>query len=163
MSITQSRLQDLLSYDPETGLFTWLVQRGPARAGDVAGCVSSGGYCRIRLDGRLYEGHRLVWLYLFNRAPAHEIDHVNGLRHDNRLVNLREATDSQNQGNRALGRDNKSGFKGVFWRESTERWYAKITYQGKQKHLGSFTDSASAKAAYDQAAGELFGEFARPA
>ncbi len=101
----QSRMYDLMSYDPETGLFTWLVSRGAVRAGDVAGCTHiQSGYIYITIDGIDHLAARLAHLYMTGKSPQPTIDHINQKRADNRWVNLREATFQEqriNQGNRA--------------------------------------------------------------
>lgn len=90
-----------------------------------------------------------------------ETDHRNGDGLDNRRVNLRCATRTQNNANSRLRSDNTSGFKGVLWNRQRRRWYARITIDGRQRHLGSFGDPGEAARAYDAAAREVFGEFAR--
>ncbi|WP_376956428.1 HNH endonuclease signature motif containing protein (plasmid) [Azospirillum sp. A26] len=158
--LTQARLRELLHYDPETGVFTWLVRRQGIRADRAAGCVSSPGYILIGVDGRLCRAHRLAWLYMTGEWPAAEIDHINRARGDNRWNNLRLATGSQNQGNRSVNSDNKSGVKGVSWSQKRGMWKAQIGAAGKRRCLGYFPDCAVAAAAYAAAAAEHFGEFA---
>src|ERR1019366_3461065 len=98
--LTVQRLKELLSYDRNTGKFIRLKTRGPYVAGSVAGTVSDLGYRSIFIDGRIYKEHRLVWLYITDKWPAWEIDHINRDPSDNRIENLREATPSQNMPNR---------------------------------------------------------------
>jgi hypothetical protein len=101
----QSRMYDLMNYDPETGLFTWLVSRGAVRAGDVAGCIHiQSGYIYITIDGKQHLAARLAYLFMTGRFPQPTVDHKNQNRADNRWVNLREADFQQqriNQGDRA--------------------------------------------------------------
>src|SRR3990167_3120706 len=102
--ISQQRLKELLSYNPNTGEFTRLVAtgiHGCNKAGVVVGCLSdhpTQGYILIRVnnDGILYRAHRLAWLYVYGFWPPADIDHINGNRSDNRIVNLRSVTRSQN-------------------------------------------------------------------
>lgn len=115
--------------------------------------------------GRSYKNEHGAWsterLHTFLTAwPL--VDHINGNGLDNRRANLRPATPSQNTANARMPSDNTSGFKGVGWFARTGRWRAYITYQGRQKHLGYFDIAEEAALAYDAAARELFGEFARP-
>lgn len=152
---TQSHLKELLHYDPETGVFTWAVSRSGVRIGDVAGCLKRNGYRYIGVDGRDYLAHRLAWLYMTGLWPADQIDHINGVKDDNRLVNLREATHLQNHQNRALDVKNTSGFLGVSWHRVTEKWRAYISVGGQQKHLGLFTRPEDAYAAHLTAKAEL--------
>ena len=131
--ITQVRLQELLSYDPETGIFRWKVDRnGNAKKGEVAGSIASDGYRAIRIDGRHYFAHRLAWFFVHGMWPADQIDHLNGRRADNRLANLREATNRENQQNLRRARSgSRSGLLGVSWHGQKGRWRAEIRYNGK--------------------------------
>lgn len=153
MSITPTRLRELLHYDPDTGVFTWRVSRGGmAQAGSVAGTTHPQGYLRITVDRRLYLAHRLAFFYTHGRWPTNEIDHVNCVRSDNRLINLREATRSENkQNSRCAQMNSKSGLLGVCWDKRRGRWVAKITLDGNTMHLGYFDSSEEAHAAYLEA------------
>jgi hypothetical protein len=155
--ITAERLRKLLHYDPETGVFTWRMQRGPAAAGAVAGSPHRDGYVCIGIDGRWYLAHRLAWLYMSGEWPENQIDHHDGKRSNNRIANLRPATHAQNQMNsRAYG---QSGRKGVSWNRG--RWQARIRVNRVLIHLGRFDDKEEAAAAYALHARKHFGEFAR--
>jgi len=161
--LTAERLRELLSYDPDTGLFHWRRQKGRASAGDKAGRFSfTHGYIDIGIDGCLYRAHRLAWLYIYGKWPT-EMDHINGVRNDNRLVNLRQCTVSENRSNRGASPRNTSGFKGVSKRANDGKWIAQIKKNGKVTWLGSFDDPAEAHAAYCKAAKVIHGEFARTA
>src|SRR5215468_6803827 len=89
-----------------------------------AGCRKTDGYVHIGVDGRTYSAHRLAWFYVYGVWPEHDIDHMNGVRGDNRLVNLREATHIQNCRNSRTCRPNKNGFRGVKQTESGYRYEA---------------------------------------
>ncbi len=161
--LTAERLRELLHYDPTTGIFTWLVKpSGNVKAGDRAGSPNDRGYLGIGISNHLYISHRLVWLYVYRRWPTNHIDHINGNKIDNRLVNLREATNHQNQANAAIRKDNKSGLKGVWWHSRDKCWCSKIRINGKSRHLGYFDTAEEAHAVYRSAAIEAFGEFANP-
>jgi hypothetical protein len=100
--LTQARLRELLSYDPETGTFIWRTRsnpRGPDLTGRRAGGLDGEGYWHIRIDGKLYGGHRLAWLWVHGRLPNGRLDHINRSQADNRIANLREANPSQNRAN----------------------------------------------------------------
>lgn len=161
MPIAHSRLLELLKYDRRTGIFRWRVNRpGHARAGDVAGCVNVHGYVQIGVDGGRYLAHQLAVFYVTGEWVP-EVDHRNRDGIDNRWRNIRPASRSQNQGNKAVTSANTSGVKGVSWDEQTNRWRAKISINGATKHLGRFDLKSAAAAAYRTAAEAHFGEFAR--
>lgn len=92
--LTQEVLKSLLYYDPETGIFVWLVTRQRSPAGKEAGGYDEKGYRRICVNGTKVRAHRLAWLYMTGEWPEDQLDHINGLKDDNRFVNLREATNS---------------------------------------------------------------------
>jgi hypothetical protein len=162
IEITAERLRELLHYDPETGVFTRRVSTNNAyRVGDIAGGINSQGYLQIRLDKRLYKAHRLAWLYVHGELPPADVDHINGIKNDNRLGNLRPATRSQNQANMRKHDANTSGYKGVSWNQQHRKWRANIRVNGRLKYLGAFDGPAEAHAAYLRAAEGGFGEFAR--
>jgi hypothetical protein len=111
--VTAERLHELLHYDPETGVFTWLMNKGWVRAGAVARYQDSFGYRRIMIDKRHYLAGRLAFLWMEGRWPKFEIDHNNLQPSDNSWFNLREATPPQNNANAPLMVTNTSGVKGV--------------------------------------------------
>ena len=155
-------LRQLLSYNPGTGVFTWLVAlRLGKPAGDVAGTLGADGYISISILRRKYKAHRLAWLYLHGEWPKDEIDHINGDRADNRLANLRPATRHKNSANKRRYSNNQSGRKGVNWHRQHQKWCTRITVNGKRKHIGLFHSLEDAADAYRRAAIENFGEFAR--
>lgn len=159
--LTQEVLHQILRYDPETGLFTRLFTMGAGLAGQTAGALDKDrGYIVIRIFGRNYLAHRLVWLYVHGRWPTTKVDHRNRIRHDNRLNNLREATDTQNAQNTSLNSRNTSGHKGVSWNKQKGKWRAVIVVTKKQRHLGHFADLDDAVACRLAAEAQVFGEFA---
>jgi hypothetical protein len=158
--ITAEELRELLDYDPEAGVFTWRVSRGGCVAGSKAGSPDRDGYIRVSLNKRFYGAHRLAWLYVHGEWPSHEIDHINCDSADNRIANLRPATRSQNKANTGPYRTNTSGVKGVHWHVRAARWVARVQVNGREKHLGCFTNIEDAAAAYRSAAEKHFGEFA---
>jgi hypothetical protein len=164
--LTQDSVRELFIYNEETGEFLNRVNRGhgwrQAKEGQKAGSLSpSDGYLRIRIDGRGYPVHRLAWLYVYGQWPSGEIDHINRIRDDNRLFNLREASISQNRWNRSKNRNNTSGLKGVCFNKKEGKWQASIGVYGKLVHLGLHKTIEAAHAAYCAAAEQFHGEFAR--
>ena len=174
--ITPTELQELLDYDPETGVITWKWRaRGwfcslraqavwnAKWAGREAGCVSAWGYRVVKLSGKAKKAHCVIWAVVHGEwmPPGHFVDHINGDRADNRLANLRKATRAENGYNRAKGSNNTSGFKGVSFYAPYQMWCARIGHGGgKRQHLGYFLTAAEAATAYEQAARELHGKFA---
>lgn len=163
MSLTRERLSALLDYNPDTGQFMNRVSRRRVAAGSIAGTVNARGYRLIAVDCRRYLAHRLAWYYMTGVWPRFEIDHRDGDTSNNRWRNLREATRAQNQRNVRKHRDNRSGFKGVSRDKRTEKWLAKITFEGRPRRIGLFNTPEEAAAAYDREAQQLFGEFKRAA
>lgn len=155
----------MLSYDEGTGYFAWLVQKnsfgGKVKVGAEAGYINPNGYREIRLNGKLYLGHRLAWFYTNREWPQSEMDHINGDPADNRISNLRCVTSSQNKMNTRVRSDNASGHKGVSWGKSVNKWVARIGVNGKYKHLGCFESIDEAVAARAAAEKIYHGEYAR--
>lgn len=157
--MTQNKLKELLSYDPETGVFIWRESKGSCGRGGIAGCLDeSDGYVRIRIDRTGYRAHRVAWLYVYGRAPNGNLDHANKVRHDNRIKNLREGTRAQHAANRLKPR--REGLKGASWSASNKKWQAQIQKDGLKIFLGYFKTEQEAHAAWWEKAQELFGEFA---
>lgn len=148
--LTQADLKKLLHYDRETGAFTWALKFcKKVRVGGVAGTAQHG-YVRIAILGTFYYAHRLAWLYMQGRWPVDQIDHINGVRSDNRWVNLREATNSTNQQNlRKAKKHNQQGLLGVT--KNRRGFSARIRTNGVTKHLGTYRTIELAHAAYIQA------------
>lgn len=149
-TLTQERLKGLLHYDPETGVFRWKVSRGSAKARTVAGYVNEQGYLRMVIDRKWYLAHRLAWFYTHGVWPEFDIDHRNHITTDNRIVNLREATRSENCTNQVRAKsNNKSGFLGVSKHKHTGYWCASIQLKGKRAGvIGYFNTPEEAHAAY---------------
>jgi len=163
VSLTRARLSEVLSFDAESGAFTWRVSRGrSAKRGQIAGYARADGYSTIKVDGRRYYAHRLAWFWVHGEWPS-EIDHVSGNPAQNGKGLLRPATHSQNLANAKRRSDNSSGFKGVSLNKRTKRWRAQITKDGVGRHLGEFDTPQEAHRAYVAAARRIHGRFARAA
>lgn len=151
-------IADILHYSPNTGIFTWLISASSrAIKGQRAGCKNSRGYRAIRYKGKQYRENRLAFLYMTGAWPKGVVDHYNHVCDDNRWVNLRDCTPSQNRGNTLVFK-NKSGYKGVYAERG--KWKASIGFKGKTKYIGRFDCIHVAAKAYNKMALNLFGEFA---
>jgi hypothetical protein len=159
--ITQQELKDLLHYDPNTGLFTWRVSLNTRiKEGQEAGCLNNLGYVKITIRRRRHSAHRLAWLYVYGHNPPQYIDHINGVCSDNRAVNLRLATHSENLANAKKRKNTVCHLKGVTLR-GDGRYLARITVKNTQIYLGRYDTEQEAHAAYVAAAEKEFGAFAR--
>ena len=150
----------VLKYDPETGHFAWIVNSTRIKVGDKAGTVDSRGYIRIRIGSRKYAAHRLAWTIATGKSPGEKtIDHINGDKSDNRIANLRLATNAENQRNKGAYRCKAALPKGVFWNKDKGRFHAAIRVDRKLNHLGYFDTQEQAELAYAEAAKKLHGQF----
>ena len=152
------RLRQVLSYDPETGIFKWLVTRNQKHAGSPAGNLRLDGWRMIKVDGRFYFAGQLAWFYMTGTWATKDVDHINRNRDDNRFSNLREASRSQNAFN---SRGRKSGLKWAYWNKNLNRWQSSIRVDGKNLSQGYYDTPEEAHAAAYLAAKRLRGEFAR--
>ena len=146
--ISPEEVADILKYDSESGIFTWIKPRPKVRVGNIAGSLSADGYVRVTIYHRRYMAHRLAWLFTYGQWPPHEIDHIDGNRSNNKACNLRLSTSAENNQNISLGKNNKSGYLGVGWLASSNAWRAQIQVSGKNKYLGLFSTAELAHAAY---------------
>jgi hypothetical protein len=147
--LTAQRLREVIRYSPEIGEFRWSVGRRGIAKGSLAGSPNGHGYLRITIDGKRYCAHRLAWLFMTGKWPAHDIDHINGDRSDNRFSNLREATRAENMQN--IGprqRQNTSGLTGVSPCKITGKWLASITVDRRSIYIGRFATKEEARAAF---------------
>lgn len=151
-ALTLERLRQVLDYDAATGAFTWKERTSKCtRIGASAGSNTASGYLRIFIFGREYLAHRLAWMYVHGEMPRSLIDHINGVRTDNRIANLRDASRAVNQQNQRRAMvTNHLGVLGVRQR-TTNSFSATLVIDGKPKHLGSFKTAELAHAAYVEA------------
>lgn len=160
MDITKQFLHELFEY--RDGHLFWKVdRRGNKLMGKQASRLKkSNGYHEVTINKKKYYAHRLIFMMIYGRWPV-QIDHIDGDRSNNLISNLREATNAQNNRNTGIRSTNKSGFKGVSYYKSANRYIAKITVNYKGIHLGCFDTAQEAHEAYKKAAFHLHGEFAR--
>jgi hypothetical protein len=159
-ALTCEYIRSRLDYDPTTGILTW--RNGP-RCGKAAGHYNADGYVQIRLDGVLYQAHRLAWLHYHGSLPESGIDHRDLNGSNNAISNLREADQTHNLANTKIRSNNKSGFKGVHFYKTRNKWVAVIKKRGTRTHLGYYDTPECAAQAYRDAAERLYGDYARTA
>jgi len=148
--LTQDRLKEVLFYDPDTGIFVWRQRMAAHKGqiGDIAGTVKPRGYVNIQIQRRVYQAHRLAWLYVHGEWPAQQIDHINRNPSDNRIANLRDVSASVNRRNCRHPRNVSSIYKGVSRSRGREKWAAQIVYDGRPHYLGIFGTQEEAREAY---------------
>lgn len=172
--ITPEYIRELLDYDPQTGDFIWMRRKlrsnfermdkiwNSRLAGKpVAKRKHRHGHLQIGLHCKNYMAHRVAWAHYYGKWPEHDIDHKNGNPADNRITNLRLATDSENLCNAKIRINNTSGIKGVSWNKKSHKWYAYINKDSKMIGIGRFHCFGRAIAARKVAEKELHGEFVR--
>lgn len=164
--LTHAQLREILSYDPETGWFTWLVSNSQF-VGRIAGHRHDPGtgqaYWLIKIDRVQHKAHRLAWFYMTGKWPEALIDHRDCDGLNNVWANLREADSSTNTQNSRCRSDSRAGLKGVNFNARLGKWTARIKAGARRIYLGSFGTPEAAHAAYKTAAEKAFGEFARAA
>lgn len=154
--LTAERARELFAFNPDTGELRNRVGRSlRARAGEIAGSFRRDGRLSVSVGYRRYLVHRLIWLIVHGEWPPADVDHINNLRNDNRISNLRLATRSENNQNAKLRRSNSSGFQGVSQDKRRGKWVAEITANGRRVRRGGFDTPESAHAAYLVAKAEL--------
>jgi hypothetical protein len=162
-------LRSVLMYDSLNGEFRWKYREDVPNningrvAGKVAGTVTPNGYVAITINKRIYQAHRLAWLFVNGEWPDDEIDHINGDPGNNRIDNLRLATRQENQRNVGLRKNNTTGVPGVSWHTASGKFRAAIRTGGKRLHLGLFDTLEEAAAARRAAEIKYYGNFRRVA
>lgn len=148
----ETALRDAFTYNPETGdLF--------ASSGNPAGCLTRAGYRQVSYKGEKILAHRLAFLLVTGEWPCALVDHINGIRSDNRWCNLRAASRAENQWNRKLSRDSLSGVKGVS--SNASKWRARLLVRGRLRHLGTYSSPEEAGEVVRLVRDMLHGNFAR--
>lgn len=170
---SQEYLLECFDYNQDTGVLRWKVRPREHFATEhgwkisnsqcachVVGAISDQGYLLVGINYRIYRVHRIIWMMAYGRFTELHIDHINGNRTDNRLANLREATEAENHRNCRISRNNKSGFKGISFHKRSGKYQAAIRTDGARTHLGYFSTPQEAHAAYCAAADKYHGQFA---
>lgn len=154
------KVLDALSYDPDTGIFRWVVDPTSwISAGAIAGTKTPTGHIVIKYSGKNYPASRIAWKKVYGYDPRLEVDHINRNQLDNRICNLRLASGSQNNQNKTTRIDNTSGFPGVSFVRHIRKWKAKINIDGRYHNLGYYKTREAAYKIYKEASLKLHGEF----
>ena len=155
--ITQYELKNLVSYNPETGIFTRLVSTSSnANVGNIAGYISGNGYKYFSIKNKEVLAHRMAWIYVYGELNG-QIDHINRDRSDNRICNLRVINQSENNRNMPIKSHNTTGYPGVSFRKDTGKYRSTIHHNGKSKSLGCFETAYQAFEAYKTFHNENYG------
>ena len=141
-----AKIFDELHYDEFSGFFIWKITRNRIHAGQRAGTIDVKGYRRIRYRGDSYFAHQLAFYFVNKRFSSMQVDHINGMRDDNRISNLREATQAENSQNQGLGQRNTTGFLGVT--KLGTKFVASAKINGVCTHLGVYDNPNDAHDAY---------------
>ena len=157
--MTQELLKELFEYREDGHFYRKVAGKG-TKVGKIAGGKNDKGYIILRIKDKQYRLHRLIWLYHYGLFPTNQIDHINGIKNDNRIDNLREANNSQNNANKPKRLNCSSKFKGVSWAKREQKWRVRIRINWKEKYLGFYHEESAAAEAYNEAAIKHFGEFA---
>lgn len=151
-------LHKRLRYEPETGKLFWrdceeMSKQWRKRHDGKEAFISHNGcgYLRGQLNGKYFFAHRVIFALNHGQWPADQIDHINGIRTDNRISNLRVVNNSENARNQSMKKSNTSGVCGVCWDKSKKKWQARIVVDGRFKHLGYFTTIETAAASREEA------------
>lgn len=152
--ITAQELRRVIGYDPATGFMYNL------KTGNSAGYATDDGYIRVTIGDRKYMAQRLAWLYVYGTWPS-LVDHINGDRSDNRINNLREVTQAQNQANSKVHCNNKTGVSGLTWDRHNSKWKVSVRIGGGRRVVKRFADLHEARAFNMYLRGTHHGEYLR--
>ena len=157
-NVTKELLKEYFEY--RNGHLWWIKPSGPrVKSGYQFGTDRRDGYRHGKFFGKRYLEHRLIWLYHYGNWPKDLLDHTNGIKHDNRIENLREATRKQNSYNRKSSKGASSKYKGVHWSKAKQKWVSQYTDGDKNYHLGYYNTELEAAKAYRKATEELHKEY----
>ncbi|HAS1116380.1 TPA: HNH endonuclease [Enterobacter cloacae] len=160
MLLTSERIKESLSFDPSTGIFVWKVKTGRSKPGMIAGSLNSFGYRQISLGGKRYFAHRLAWIWCNGEIYSGlEIDHVNGIRDDNRISNLRLVSRSQNNMNTTTSKRNQSGCRGVCFHSRDKLWHARVFVNRKPAAFKTFKSKEDAIKFVTSEREKIFGSY----
>jgi hypothetical protein len=162
--LTQNYLKEVLEYNAGQGQFYWIKKtssKSRIKVGVIAGNLNIDGYRRIKICGKKYQEHLLVWFYNYGYFPIKVLDHIDGNPSNNRLENLRECSQSENNRNKGIAVNNTTGFRGVTYCKKTKKFKSTACLNGKKIHLGYFSTGEEASLVCEAATKDLHGEFYR--
>lgn len=139
--LTQEHVRELFDYDPEAGILIWKISSSSrAQAGSCAGSIGKDGYYGVGIHKKRYRLHRIIWLHVYGYLPENDLDHINQIRTDNRIKNLREVSRMCNNRNTGNQKNNTSGVKGVTFWKKRKKWCAVLMINNKTHYLGLYSD-----------------------
>jgi len=157
-TLTQEKLHELFEY--RDGNLYWKYHKYKKLIGKKAGFLYKDGYIGVGLNKKQYKVHRIIYELHYGNCPEF-IDHINGIKSDNRIQNLREATRSQNSYNQKLNKNNKSGIKNVYWNKNEKKWIVEISSKNKIVFHKLFNDLELAELVAIEARNKYHGKFAK--
>ena len=151
-TLTQDLIKEIFDYDPEIGILYNRISRSSRAVKNLpSGSMNSKGYLQVSINCKLYYVHRIIWLYVYGEFPPDQIDHINQVCTDNKILNLRAVTKRENHLNQSMYKNNTSGFTGVSWSKHFSKWHAHIQVKRKHKNLGYFINKEDAIKAREKA------------
>jgi hypothetical protein len=156
--MNKNRIEEILEY--KDGRLFWKETKGRRVAGREAGWLADTGYRLLGLFGKDHKEHRVIFFMHHGYFPKY-VDHINGVKTDNRIENLRECSASDNLCNQSKNKRNTSGYKNVYYHKKNKKWYVRIAYKKKDYIFGYFDDLEFAALVAEEAREKYHGEFAR--
>jgi len=158
-TLTQEYLHELFEYK-DGHLYYKQITGRRSKIGEKVGFLAKTGYFSTSIKKQSYLIHRLIFLMFYGYLPK-QVDHINNNRADNTIENLRESTNTQNQHNTKIRKDNASGFKGVYWHKRMNKWAVSVSVNKKRLYFGCFEDIELAEFVAIEARNKYHGKFAK--
>ena len=145
--VSRDYLLEILDYCPNSGILRWKSKLSRTGDASTAGWKHNKGYIAIGINCKNYLAHRVIWCIVYGYWPKHLIDHADGNKSNNSLINLRKASSNQNAQNAKLRKDSTSNVKGVSWLCGRNKWVARVQSNGMRKTIGYFSNLEDAETA----------------